>query len=121
MITNSSLHHILIKKIIEDGFAPSNEALAAHFGTNEQAVIKALYALQEYHGVVLHPNEPKVWVIHPFSLAPTNFCIKSADGLWWGNCGLIADFLLERKNIFCIPTTQWTDNTGRLGISESSR
>ena len=46
----------------------------------------ALYQLQDYHGVVLHPNEPKVWVIHPFSLAPTNFFIQSTRGQWWSNC-----------------------------------
>ena len=41
---------------------------------------------QEYHGVVLHSNEPKIWVLHPFSLAPTNFYVKSEKGEWWGNC-----------------------------------
>ena len=25
-------------------------------------------------------------MIHPFSLAPTNFLVKSKTGLWWGNC-----------------------------------
>ena len=86
MITNSQLHHVLIKKIIEDGYAPSNPSLAEHFDTSEAEVIRALYQLQAYHGVVLHPNEPKVWVIHPFSLSPTNFYIKSEKGQWWGNC-----------------------------------
>ena len=57
-----------------------------HFGKSEEEVVKGLYDLQEYHGAVLHPNTPKVWVIHPFSLAPTNFVVKSARGLWWGNC-----------------------------------
>ncbi len=86
MITNSKLHHILIKRIIEDGHAPTNQALAQHFGTSETEVTEALYKLQDYHGVVLHPDQPKVWVIHPFSLAPTNFFIKSDRGQWWGNC-----------------------------------
>ncbi len=86
MIANSQLHYILIKRIIEDGYAPSNESLAKHFGTDEAEVTKALHALQEYHGVVLHPDQPKVWVIHPFSLAPTNFYVTSEQGQWWGNC-----------------------------------
>ncbi len=25
-------------------------------------------------------------VIHPFSLAPTNFLVNSNKGVWWGNC-----------------------------------
>ena len=53
---------------------------------NEEKVIRSLHQLEQEHGVVLHPNEPKVWVIHPFSLAPTNFYVTSQDGEWWGNC-----------------------------------
>lgn len=86
MIPKSKLHFILIKEIIEKGFAPDNDYLATYFKTDLKEVEKALFELQEYHGVVLHPNKPKVWVIHPFSLAPTNFYIKSDDGAWWGNC-----------------------------------
>lgn len=86
MITNSNLHYILIKEIIEKGFVPDIIFLADYFNTNQKEVEKALYNLQDYHGVVLHPNEPKVWAIHPFSLAPTNFYIKSSIGQWWGNC-----------------------------------
>jgi hypothetical protein len=86
MVTNSNLHYTLIRHIIDKGFAPSVNDLAALLATDVQSIIQGLYDLQEYHGVVLHPNEPKVWVIHPFSLAPTNFYIKSDKGEWWGNC-----------------------------------
>lgn len=86
MITNSNLHYTILKKIIKNGFAPGIDSLAKIFQTNSKAVIEALHELQEYHGVVLHPNEPKIWVIHPFSLAPTNFYVTSKKGEWWGNC-----------------------------------
>ena len=86
MISNSALHYYLIKKIIADGFAPENSELGIHFRTSEEKVVAALLRLQEYHGVVLHPNEPRIWVVHPFSLAPTNFYIRSQKGQWWGNC-----------------------------------
>ena len=86
MPTHSQLHYIILKTIVEQGFAPDNTELAAHFHTTEDRIVEALYSLQEYHGVVLHPNEPKVWVIHPFSLAPTNFYVRSEKGQWWGNC-----------------------------------
>lgn len=86
MVTNSTLHYTLISHIIEKGFAPGPDELATLLNTDTATVIKGLYDLQEYHGVVLHPKEPKVWVIHPFSLAPTNFYIKSERGEWWGNC-----------------------------------
>lgn len=86
MITNSVLHFTIIKSIIENGFAPSVKDLSIILNANEDEVVKGLKKLQEYHGVVLHPNEPKVWVIHPFSMSPTNFYVKSKKGEWWGNC-----------------------------------
>ena len=85
-LTNSTLHYTLIKYIIDKGFAPSIEDLIQIFDTDKESVIKGLHDLEEYHGVVLHPHLPKVWVIHPFSLAPTNFYVKSGKGEWWGNC-----------------------------------
>lgn len=86
MITNSSLHYIIIKCIIEKGFAPSIADLAVTFEVSIDEVINGLYELEEYHGVVLHPNHPKIWVIHPFSLAPTNFYVTTKNKEWWGNC-----------------------------------
>jgi len=86
MITNGHLHHAILRHIIDKGFAPDAETLAAQLQSTREEVVQALYTLQDYHGLVLHPKEPKVWVIHPFSLAPTNFLVRSAKGLWWGNC-----------------------------------
>ena len=86
MITNSKLHYTIIRKIIDSGFAPGVEELSKILRADKEEVIKALYDLQDYHGVVLHPHEPKVWVVHPFSLAPTNFYVRSKNGEWWGNC-----------------------------------
>ena len=86
MITHSNLHYQIIKGIIDHGFAPSTNDLAEILKSNPEEIIQKLYDLQAYHGVVLHPNEPRVWVIHPFSLAPTNFYVQSKKGSWWGNC-----------------------------------
>ena len=86
MTTNGYLHYTIIKHIIDEGFAPGVHTLSVILKTDVSEIEKGLYALQDYHGVVLHPNEPKVWVIHPFSLAPTNFLVKSFKGEWWGNC-----------------------------------
>ena len=86
MITNAILHYQIIRGILDNGFAPSIKTLSDIFKTDEEQVINALHELQSYHGVVLHPNEPKIWVIHPFSLAPTNFYVQSDKGQWWGNC-----------------------------------
>ncbi len=81
-----NLHYTIIKFIIDNGYAPDIEALSSIMNSDVKEVGIALFDLQDEHGVVLHPNRPKIWVIHPFSLAPTNFVVKSAKGIWWGNC-----------------------------------
>lgn len=86
MITNSNLHYTIIKEIIAKGFAPSVEDLMNFYKVDRETVINGLKELQDYHGIVLHPDKPKIWVIHPFSLAPTSFYVKSKKGEWWGNC-----------------------------------
>jgi hypothetical protein len=85
-IDNSSLHHAIIRHFIDHGHAPSLQTLAQHFRQPRAAVVAGLQALQEYHGVVLHAATSEVWVMHPFSSAPTNFWVQSAKGSWWGNC-----------------------------------
>lgn len=86
MITHSNLHYAIIKQIIEKGFAPSVKFLSELLKVSEEDVIQGLYSLQDYHGIVLHPNDTKIWIVHPFSLAPTNFYVRSTRGEWWGNC-----------------------------------
>ncbi len=87
-LTHGQLHAAILEHIIATGVAPEVDALAARFGVSNETLIAALHALADYHGVVLHPHAPKVWVVHPFSLAPTNFLLRAAvgDGEWWGNC-----------------------------------
>jgi len=87
MISNATLHHTILKEIIAKGFAPDVNTLAQLLDHTEKEVEESLHRLQEYHGVVLHPNEAKIWVIHPFALSPTNFYVQSQKGSWWGNCG----------------------------------
>ena len=85
-LSHSSLHRVILENIIANGYAPSVVELSEHFGVAEADARAALRALQDYHGVVLHPHNDEVWVIHPFSLAPTNFLVIKAEQKWWGNC-----------------------------------
>lgn len=85
-LNNASLHYTIIKFIIEQSFAPEIDELAEIFKTSENSVFDALLELQGEHGVVLHPDSPKIWVAHPFSLAPTNFLVYDDEREWWGNC-----------------------------------
>jgi hypothetical protein len=84
--TRASLHHEIIRSFVERGHAPSQRELCASFGVDADTMTRALHDLASYHGVVLHPHAPEVWVAHPFSTAPTTFIVRHRDRLWWGNC-----------------------------------
>jgi hypothetical protein len=86
MIELGKLHSHILNHIIDRGFAPELSDLKTTFNCSVEDAKASLVALQEYHGIVLHPNQDKIWVIHPFSLAPTLFTLKSIRGIWWGNC-----------------------------------
>ena len=75
-----------MQHIIDVGYAPKISEIANHFEVSSESVVTVLNELQDYHGIVLHPNTNEVWVMHPFSNAPTNFWVQSKSGCWWGNC-----------------------------------
>ena len=85
-LTNSTLHYVLMKHVVEKGYAPRLDELAGILGRSEKEVAGQLDHLAEEHGVVLHPGTHDVWVIHPFSLGPTNFLVKSGGRAWWAGC-----------------------------------
>jgi hypothetical protein len=85
-VSNSILHYQIIKFIIKNRYAPNVAELSEIMESPEKEISIGLKKLQEGHGIVLHPNSYKIWVIHPFSLAPTNFLVKNNQKEWWGNC-----------------------------------
>jgi hypothetical protein len=85
-LTHASLHHAILRHLVDYGHAPSRAQLAEAFAVDGDTMAGALQALAADHGVVLHPHAPEVWVIHPFSTAPTPFAIRHDGRVWWGNC-----------------------------------
>ena len=85
-VSNSILHHTILKFIIDHGYAPDVDELSHILQTSEPEITAGLQNLQDDHGVVLHPNSNKIWVIHPFSLAPSPFLVRCGDREWWGTC-----------------------------------
>ena len=82
----ATLHHAIVRHMVDHGSAPSRLALARHFGVDADSVAVTLRALQDMHGVVLHPHVPEVWIAHPFATAPTPFAVHHRERIWWGNC-----------------------------------
>ena len=90
MVTHAALHHFLLTTIIETGQAPDMKLLMQRFEVGPNTMEKALIDLQEYHGLVLHPNSVSIRAVHPFSLVPTPFVLYASNGKWWGNCAWCA-------------------------------
>ena len=89
-ITLGRLHHYIINYIIDHGYAPSTQLIGSDLALTVNEVEHSLQALQDYHGVVLHPNCSDIWAIHPFSNAPTSFNVSCKDKSWWANCAWCA-------------------------------
>lgn len=109
-ISDAELHHVLLRHIVDRGYAPRVNELTHLLRASTDEVGQALRRLQDHHGVVLHPHTPEVWIIHPFSTAPTNFVLRTGERVWWGNCAwcaLGAAALLDRDLV--ITTTLGAD------------
>jgi Alkylmercury lyase len=85
-LNSATLHHAVLRHLVDCGFAPSVATLARGFDVDIDVLVGALRELQDGHGVVLHPHVPEVWIAHPFSTAPTPFAVKHEARVWWGNC-----------------------------------
>jgi len=82
----SALHAVILGHIVKTGRAPSLPELATALQRRPEEVRAGLRLLQHHHGVVMHPNGEDIWIIHPFSLAPTAFWVNASSGGWWGCC-----------------------------------
>src|SRR5262245_51890407 len=80
------LHYQLVRALLDTCSVPDNTVLADRLHCSVSDLERWLDALALQHGVVLHPNSHRVWVVHPFSLAPTPFLVRAGERRWWGNC-----------------------------------
>jgi Alkylmercury lyase len=85
-LNSATLHHAILRHLVDRGCAPSLASLARNFGVDTGVMAAALRELQDMHGVVMHPHVPEVWIAHPFSTAPTPFAVRHGARVWWGNC-----------------------------------
>ena len=86
LLDPGKLHYVIVRNILERRTAPSLAELVKTFERPPEDVSAVLRALMQEHGVVLHPNSDEIWIVHPFSMAPTNFLVRSEQGEWWANC-----------------------------------
>jgi Alkylmercury lyase len=80
------LHYLLIKHVIEMGYAPDVQKLSDLAALPQPQTEAGLQQLAAMHGVILVPNSFEVWSLHPFSMSPTRHWVTAGQRGWWANC-----------------------------------
>jgi hypothetical protein len=83
---DSRVHHHVLRGIVDRGFAPTVDELAAALACGADDAAASLQRLHDNHGLVLHPGSSEVWIAHPFSLSPTAVWVARGDRGWWAPC-----------------------------------
>jgi len=82
----ATLHYHIIQDLIVTGRCPKNDELASRLRVSGMELVSDLKNLAAMHGLVLHPDRPEPWVVHPFSLTPTLNLVKAPQRCWWAPC-----------------------------------
>ncbi|KAI8802191.1 putative transmembrane protein [Cladochytrium replicatum] len=112
-MNHSAVHAFIIRTFLAKQRPPSILELSEKFECDPADARSALRSLADYHGVVLHPHNDKIWIAHPFSAAPTTFVVRSSSRKWWGNCAWCS------LGVACLVGDQVTIET-RLGALDDS-
>jgi hypothetical protein len=83
---DSRVHHHVVRSIVDRGFAPTVDELAAALACAADDAAGSLRRLHDNHGLVLHPGSTEIWIAHPFSLSPTAVWVAQDGRGWWAPC-----------------------------------
>jgi hypothetical protein len=83
---DQDLRGLLTRSIAELGRAPSHEERAEAEGVSPADAEASLRRLHDAHALLLHPDRPEPWAVHPFALAPGGCWVETAGGGHWANC-----------------------------------
>ncbi|HUR36610.1 MAG TPA: organomercurial lyase [Terriglobales bacterium] len=82
---DQSLRVAIYQLIVDTGFVPSSQTLAAHLKTPHDEVKAGFQRLASGRVLVLQPDG-EILMANPFSAVPTGFVVESEGKHWWGNC-----------------------------------
>lgn len=80
------VHAALIRGFLQKGCCPSRSELSTALGLSMLEIVEILHGLASIHGLVLHPESPEPWVVHPFSSTPTLNYVELSDKGCWSPC-----------------------------------
>ena len=94
------IHQRLVKGMIDAHCCPSPGELSKGLEVPLSDIKSSLQRLESNHGLVLHPHECSVWMIHPFAVSPSNTWIHKDHGGWWApshdpDCPMFAEIAAQ--------------------------
>jgi len=82
----AALRVFVYDSILSRGAPPSSRDIAAHFGVEPAAALRAIRALNVGKTVLPHPTTGEIWMAGPFASAPTPYTVLGRGVQWWANC-----------------------------------
>jgi len=76
----------LTRFLVTNSCEPSIGDLADALRMRPAAVRSSLGRLEKKRGLVLHPQQRRPWIVHPFSLSPTSCWVQGKKRGWWAPC-----------------------------------
>jgi len=76
----------IYRHIVASGLGPAATQLANARGWAPEEVEEAMRRLEHEHRIALVPDEPSVWMAHPFSGVDTEYRSTSNGRSWYANC-----------------------------------
>lgn len=70
----------------ETTFAPSLDAVAAHFQLSREETIEVFDELNARHAFFLEPGTHDIRIANPFSAVPTDFIVQVQSKAYYANC-----------------------------------
>jgi len=85
----------IYRSFVEDGSAPSPDALAATLGMSREDVSLAVRELADHDVIALQPGSDRLWLAHPFAATPSPFVVEAGRRRWdaicvWDAFGVLA-------------------------------
>lgn len=84
--TNEQLRVFIYDHLIAHGVAPSCAEMGDAFGETAASVRDQLATLRIGKTVLVHPTTRELWMVGPFSAAPTNYRLTDGSTTWFANC-----------------------------------
>ena len=76
----------IYERFVDEGEAPSPEAVAEALDISVEDAKAAYRRLADARVIVLMPGTDEIWMANPLSAVPTSFRVETPRGSYWGNC-----------------------------------